>query len=124
MRVTFVVLTAMAIITGTTAINSEPTAISTKTSNGGIHPIDTSLDDVEDQRFLRSNRVSEDGEEERLGREALNKLLDGDLSLFLTWAENGYNAKKIFNKLSVDTHEDRRWVYNKYVKYLRDRKNQ
>ncbi|POM64698.1 Putative RxLR effector [Phytophthora palmivora] len=80
MHMTFVVLTAMAIITGATAINSEPTSISTKTSNGGVH---LTLDDDKDKRFLRSNQIPKDNNglkqdsEERLDSTALEKLLRG-----------------------------------------------
>ncbi|POM73904.1 Putative RxLR effector [Phytophthora palmivora] len=120
MRVTFVVLTAMTAIITNAATKGEPTSISTTALAGEVHMIDTVMDDGEVKRLLRNNRVSEDGEEERLSRQSLNNLLDGNTAhKFALWKSKRYDATKIYRKLDVSTHSDRLWIYNDYVKYLK-----
>ncbi|OWY95193.1 hypothetical protein PHMEG_00034868 [Phytophthora megakarya] len=100
-----------------------------KSSTDQVRAIDATLDNVKSKRFLRSYQPPEDSdaveedqrnEEERLSREALNKLLDGDTaSKFAKWKSKSYDANKIYKKLGVSTHSDRLWIYNKYVEYLK-----
>ncbi|POM61520.1 putative RxLR effector [Phytophthora palmivora] len=120
MRVTFVVLTAMTAIITNAATKGEPTSISTTALTGEVHMIDTVVDDGEVKRLLRNNRVSEDGDEERLSRQSLNNLLDGNTAhKFALWKSKEYDAIKIYDKLDVSTHSDRLWIYNAYVNYLK-----
>ncbi|ETM54542.1 hypothetical protein L914_02139 [Phytophthora nicotianae] len=119
----------MAVITGNEAISAEPIPSLTKTSKGKIDAIGA---DANEKRFLRSHEVSEENddgvtdtnvneEEERLSRNALNDLLDGNTAhKFAKWMRKGYSADKIYKKLGVSTHSDRLWIYNKYVKALKN----
>ncbi|KAG6952854.1 hypothetical protein JG688_00013087 [Phytophthora aleatoria] len=62
---------------------------------------------------------ADDEEEERLSRKSLNTLLDGDPAhKFALWKGKEYSGDDIFKKLGADTHSDRRWIYNAYLKYL------
>ncbi|OWZ10662.1 RxLR effector protein [Phytophthora megakarya] len=129
MRVCFVLLAAITIISGNTAINAEPTSILTKTSTSETHAINSALDNANTKRFLRSHEVPEDDddvkgikavEEERLSRQALNNLLDGNYAhKFALWKGKNYSAAKIYSKLGVSIHRDRLNIYNAYVKYLK-----
>ncbi|OWZ07139.1 hypothetical protein PHMEG_00020509 [Phytophthora megakarya] len=126
MRVVYFLLAVIATIPGIAATNIEQTSIST----GQDRAIDALLNNAKFTRFLRSNQLTEDGgdvgqnqrnEEERLSRQALNTLLDGDTAYkFAKWKRKGFSANTIYEKLSVSTHSDRLWIYNKYVKYLNE----
>ncbi|POM61020.1 hypothetical protein PHPALM_30035 [Phytophthora palmivora] len=118
MRLSFVILAAMVVITGTAATNSESASIPTKELEGGIDALNTAQGGVKGKWLLCGYR---DGEEERLSRQALNDLLDGNtLHKFEKWASKGYSGKFIYKKLDISTHTDRLWIYNKYLKHLNE----
>ncbi|POM62598.1 hypothetical protein PHPALM_28229 [Phytophthora palmivora] len=126
MHMTFVLLAAMAVISGSAAIDTKSTSVSNETLTSQVHAIDSVANDGDMNRFLRSHQTPIDGDqgfehvkddtEERLSSDALAKLLKGYIShKFDLWKRKGYSGSTIWNKLDIDSHPSRRWIYDNYV---------
>ncbi|KAG3001929.1 hypothetical protein PC128_g25238 [Phytophthora cactorum] len=105
MRVTFVLLAAIA----------------TKTSLGLVNSIDAALDDINDngKRFLRSLKEPKDDDddvdEERINASKLADLVKGRTSSqFTHWGNQKLSPSRVWDKLKGLNKNDRQTVYNWY----------
>ncbi|POM64800.1 Secreted RxLR effector peptide protein [Phytophthora palmivora] len=130
MRITFVALVAMVVISGSTIIDAESTSVSTETLTGQAHASNTVVDGVNDKRLLRSHKEPEDdvddddsadsadrGDEERISASKLRDLVNGRTSTqFTHWGNQKLSPSRVWDKLNGLDEANRKKVYDWYYK--------
>ncbi|ETO66147.1 hypothetical protein F444_16608 [Phytophthora nicotianae P1976] len=128
MRVTVVLLAAIAVSFASAAINADQNSLSTKTSLGLVNPIDGTLGDINNngKRFLRRQKPSEDDDsdvddsdvdEERINASKLKDLVNGKTrTQFTHWGDQKLSPSKVWDKLKGLSDTKRKMVYDWYYK--------